>query len=94
MPDTVHRKCERLPPIATHNFFDFYIKKRDLTNLFDYFHNTGYFSITFCLYRACFTFLTSSNLSCNLCLWYYDQSVHFLKEINANVHRQSLWEYS
>ena len=29
------------------------------------------FSISFCLYRACFTHLSSSNLSCNLCLWYW-----------------------
>ena len=38
--------------------------------------------------------ITCTNLSCNLCLWYYDQLVHFDKEINANVYRQSLWEYS
>ena len=49
------------------------------------------FSILFCLYRACFTHLISSNLSCNLCLWYFDQLVHLNKEINAN---DSLWEYS
>ena len=51
------------------------------------------FSISFCLYRACFTHLMSPNLSCNPCLWYYDQLVHFDKEINANVYRYSLWEY-
>ena len=44
-----------------------------------------FFSISFCLYRACFTHLISSNLSCNLCLWYYDQLVNFDKEVNANV---------
>ena len=33
MPDT--GKNERLPQIATHNFFYFYIKKGDVTNLFD-----------------------------------------------------------
>ena len=65
-----------------------------MTNLFDQFHSTVLFSISFCLYRACFTHLISSNLSCNLCLWYYDQLVHFDKEINANVYRHSLWEYS
>ena len=59
----------------------------------DWFHCTVLFSISFCLYRACFTHLISSNLSCNLCLWYYDQLVHFDKEINANVYRHSLWEY-
>ena len=42
------------------------------------------FLISFCLYRACFTHLISSNLRCNLCLWYYDQLVHFNKKINAN----------
>ena len=52
------------------------------------------FSISFCLYRACFTHLISSNLSCNLCLWYYEQLVYFGKESNANVYRHSLWEYS
>ena len=51
------------------------------------------FSISFCLYRACWTHLMSPNLSCNPCLWYYDQLVHFDKEINANVYRYSLWEY-
>ena len=52
-----------------------------------------YCSISFCLHGACFTHLTSSYLSCNLCLWYYDQLVPFDKE-NANVYRQSLWKYS
>ena len=51
-------------------------------------------TISFSLYRACFTHLSSSNLSCNLCLWYYDQLVLFNKEINAKVYRHSLWEYS
>ena len=92
MPDT--NKCEILPRIATHKFFYFNIKKRYLANLFDQFHGTGLFSILFCLYRACFTHLISSNLNCNLCLWYFDQLVHLNKEINANVYRHSLWEYS
>ena len=70
------------------------IKKRDSTILFDQFHSTILFSISFCFYRACFTHLISSNLSCNICFWYYDQLVHFNKEINANVYRHSLWEYS
>ena len=43
------------------------------------------FSISFCLYRAFFTHLISSNLSCNLCLRYYDQLGHFDKEMHANV---------
>ena len=29
--------------------------------------------------------MISSNLSCSLCLWYYDQLVRFDKETNANV---------
>ena len=91
MPDTRNGKdCLELP----HKFFDFYIKKRDLTNLFDQFPSTVLFSISFCLYRAFFTHLISSNLSCNLCLRYYDQLVHFDKEIHADVYRHSLWEYS
>ena len=48
-------------------------------------HSTVLFSISFCLNKACFTDLISSNLSCNLCLWYYDQLVHFNKEISPNV---------
>ena len=58
-----------------------------------YLISTGLFSISFCLYRAYFTHLISSNLSCNLFLLYYDQLVHFDKEINAKVYRYSLWEY-
>ena len=50
-------------------------------------------SILFCLYRACFTHLMSSNLSFNLCLRYFDELVYLNKEINANVYRHSLWEY-
>ena len=88
MPDTGNAK-DGHPQI-----FDFYVKKRDLANLFDYFHSTVLFSVSFCLYTACFTHLMSSNLSCNLYLWYYDQMVHFNKEINANVYRHGLWEYS
>ena len=88
MPDTGNAKnCHP-------QFFRFLlILKNVMTNLFDQFHSTVLFSISFCLYRACFTHLISSNLSCNLCLWYYDQLVHFDKEINANVYRHSLWEY-
>ena len=52
-------------------------------------HSTVLFSISFCLDKACFTDLISPNLSCNLCLWYYDQLIHFNKEINANVYRHS-----
>ena len=86
MPDTGNAKY------GHSQIFRFYIL--DLTNLFDYFHSTLMFFISFCLFRACFTHLISSNLSCNLCLWYYDQLVHFHKEINANVYRHSLWQYS
>ena len=38
--------------------------------------------------------MISSNLSCNLFLRYYDQLVHFDKEINANLYRHSFQEYS
>ena len=58
------------------------------------FHSTVLLSISFFLYTACFTHPSSSNLSCNLCLWYYDQLVLFNEEINANIYRHSLWEYS
>ena len=58
------------------------------------------FTVQYCFPRfrfvcteLCFADLSSSNLSCNLCLWYYDQLVHFNKEINAKVYRHSLWKY-
>ena len=91
-----HPTCQTLEmrKIAIHKFFNFYIKKRDLTNLFDEFHSTVLFSISFCLYRGCFTHLISSILSCNPCLSYCEQLVHFDKEINATVYRHSLWKYS
>ena len=91
MPDTGNVKdCLEFPPT---NFSSFTLKL-DLTNLFDQFHRTVLFSISFCSYKAFFTHLISSNLSCNLCLWYYDQLVNFDREINANVYRHSLREYS
>ena len=61
-------------------------------NLFDQFHSTLLFSISFCLYGACVTHLFSSILSFNLCLRYCDQLFLLNEEINANVFR--LWEYS
>ena len=52
---------------CTHKFFDFYVKKRDLTNFFDFFPSTVLFSISLCFYGACFTHLISSKLNCNIC---------------------------
>ena len=84
MPDTGNAKdCLELPPT---NFSIFTLKK--VTWLVSQYWVL--FSISFCLYRAYFAHLISSNLSCNLCLWYYDQLVHFDKEINANVYHRSL----
>ena len=87
------KDCLALPPT---NFSIFKFKKSDLKNLFDHFLSTVLFSISFCLYRACFTHLISSILSCSLCLWYYHQLVHFDKDVSANVYRLdlSLWDYS
>ena len=85
MPDTGNAK-DCLEKIASN--------LKNVTWLVSQYSTGVLFSISFCLYRACFAHLISSNLSCNLCLWYYDQLVHFDKEINANVYRQSLWEYS
>ena len=48
------------------------------------------FTVQYCLYRACFAYLSSLNLSCNLCLCYFDQLVLFNKKINSNVYRHSL----
>ena len=92
MPDTGNAKdCLELPPT---NFFIFTLKKvtDELIWLVSQ-YRIFFFFIPFCLYRACFTHLISSNMSCSLCLWYYDQLVHFDKEINANVYRHSLREY-
>ena len=83
MPDTRNAKdCLELPPTI---FFIFTLKKRDLIT----------FTVQYCfVFRfVCielFSHLNSSNLSCNLCLWYYNQLVHFDKEINANVYHHSL----
>ena len=75
MPDTGNVKdCH--PQI-----FQFLFKKRDLTNVFDQFHSAVLFSISFYLYRTCFTHLISSNSSCNLCLWCFYQLLHLNKEI-------------
>ena len=93
MPDAGNVKDCLALPSTDFSIFTL-INKHDLTNLFAQFHSTVLFSISVCLYRACFTHLISSNLSYNLCLWYYDQFVHSGKEINANVYRHSLWEYS
>ena len=48
---------------------------------------------------ACFTdfftdFEKKNRLFCSPRLGYFDQLVHFHKEINANVYRHSLWQYS
>ena len=91
MPATGNAKdCPKLPPTT----FSIFTLKNVTCRTYLISQSTVLFSISFCLYRACFTHLISSNLGCNLCLWYYDQLVHFDKEINANVYRQSLWEYS
>ena len=91
MPDTGNAKdCLELPP----QNFRFLHLKTWVDELIWLVSPYCIVSISFCLYRACFTHLISSNLSCNLCLWYYDQLVLFNKEINANVYRHSLWEYS
>ena len=88
--DTGNAKdCLELPPT---NFFIFTLKKvtDELIWLVSQYRIVF---ISYCLYSACLTHLISSNLSCNPCLWYYDQLVHFDKEINASVYRHSLWEY-
>ena len=81
MPDTGNAKdCLELPPT---NFSIFTLKNVTWRT---YLISVFYF-VLFAMYRACFTHLISSNLSCNLCLWYYDKLVHFDK------YRQNLWEY-
>ena len=50
-----HRKCERLPPTI---FSIFTLKNVTWRTLFDYFHSTVLVSISFRLYRACFTQIT------------------------------------
>ena len=82
-----------MPKIATHKCFDFYIKRHDLTHFIVSQYGVVFYLVLFVW--ACFTHLSSSNLCSNLCLWYYDQLlVLFNKEINADVYRHSLWEYS
>ena len=90
-PDTGNVKdCLELPPT---NFSIFTFKNLTWRTYLISF--TVLYCFPFCFVCIVFlTYLISSNLSCNLCLWYYDQLVHFDKEINANVYRHSLWEYS
>ena len=78
-----HPTCQtpEMRKIAIYKFFNFYIKKRDLTNLFNEFHSTVLFSISFCLYRDCFTH-PSSNLSCNLYMFMVLWSTGPLKKRN------------
>ena len=93
MPDTGNAKdCPELSPT---NFSIFTLKNVTWRTYLISFTVTDCFLFRFvCIVnRACFTHPISSNLSCNPCLWYYDQLVHFDKEVNANVYRHSLWEY-
>ena len=79
MPDTGNAKdCLELPPT---NFFDFYIKNRDLIS----------FTVQYCfLFR--FVCIELVSLIWFLQIWVaiYDQLVHFDKEITANVYHHSL----
>ena len=77
-----HPTCEKWPP---KNFSIFTLKKVTWRTYLISFTVQYCFSISFCFYGACFTHLISSNLSCILCLWYYDQLVHFNKEITGNA---------
>ena len=93
-----HRKCERLLPSNLSIFIlKSWLDERHLicvTHLWIQ-YSTVLFSVSFCLYRACFTNLISWNLSCHLCLRYYDQLVHFTVSgsiLNAStVHLNGIW---
>ena len=82
MPDIGNAKdCFELPPS---NF-----------SIFTLINVTWRTYLISCTVRYCFLFrFVSSNLSCNLFLWYYDQLVLFDKEINANLYPHCFWEYS
>ena len=82
MPDIGNAKdCLELPPS---NF-----------SIFTLINVTWRTYLISCTVRYCFLFrFVSSNLSCNLFLWYYDQLVLFDKEINANLYPHCFWEYS
>ena len=78
MPDTGNAKdCLELPPT---NFSIFTFKNVTWRTYLTSFTVLYCFLFRFVSYRACFTHLISSNLSYNLCLWYYDQLVHFDKK--------------
>ena len=89
MPDSGSAKnCIELPPT---NFSIFALKN---VTWWTYFLVSQYrIVLYFILFVYCFIHLISSNLSCHPGLWYYDQLVHFDKEINANVYHHRLWEY-
>ena len=90
-----HPTCQTpvMRKIATHKFFDFYIKKRDSTNLISltvqYFFLFRFVSIELVsliwflqIWVVIYVFGTMINWSL------------FNKEINVNVYRHSLWEYA
>ena len=52
------------------------------------------FSISFCLYRACFTHLISSDLSCNLCLWYWFTKIKKLMQTYIVIVSGSILNFS
>ena len=52
------------------------------------------FSISFCLNRACFTHLISSNLSCNLCLWYWFTKIKKLMQMFIVIVSGSILNFS
>ena len=92
MPDTGNAKdCLELPPT---NFSIFTLKNVTWRTYLISFSVQYCFLFRFVCIGHFFTHLISANLSCNLRLRYYDQLVHFNKEIHANVYRHSLWEYS
>ena len=93
MPDTgIAKDCLELPPT---NYSIFTLKNVTWRTYFISFTVQYCFLFRFvCMELVPFIWFQSSNLSCSLCLWYYDQLFHFDKEINANIYRHSLWEYS
>ena len=91
-----HTTCQtpEMRKIATHKFFDSYIKNVTWpTYLIS-------FTVQYCfLFRlVCIELLSLIWVLqiwvAFLCLWHYDQLVLFNKEINANIYCHSLWEYS
>ena len=92
IPDTRNAKdCIELPPT---NFSIFTLKTVTWRTYLISFTLQNCFLLHFvCIELVSLIWFLKIWVAIRLCLWYYDQLLHFDKKINANVYLHSLWEY-